>query len=305
MIKPERLKKGDTVGVIAPASPPNQGKLSRAISYLEDLGLHVKIGKNVHKEYGYLAGLDKDRLEDFHEMFLDEETKAIFCASGGYGTARIADDIDFTIIKNSPKIFWGYSDITFLHQAINKKTGLVTFHGPMLATDIGEEAALVETKQTIEQLFEPKTFIYQEDLSPLNVLKEGDVSGTLVGGNLSLLTNTLGTKFEIETKDKILFIEEVNEEPRSIDRMLNQLRMAGKLNHLKGILIGDFHNCLPNREKTLQLEEVLHEYIHIINKPAMSGFKIGHCSPNYAIPLGVEARLNTYKRELVIESGVQ
>lgn len=305
MMLPNRLKKGDMVGIIAPASPPNLEKLERAITFLYGLGLNVKIGKNLEKEYGYLAGQDEERLADLHEMFADDEVKAVFCACGGYGTARLADAIDYDVIRNNPKIFWGYSDITFLHTAIRQQTGLVTFHGPMLASDVGQEDVHELTMKTFSQLFEPTAITYSEQISPLHILIEGDVTGILVGGNLSLLTNTLGTKFEVDTEDKILFIEDVNEEPRSVDRMLNQMWMAGKLQNLKGVLVGDFKNCTPQREKTLLLEEVFDHYIKKINKPTMKGFNIGHCSPNIAVPLGVNVRLNTFDKKVVFENGVQ
>ncbi|HJV31751.1 MAG TPA: LD-carboxypeptidase, partial [Bacillales bacterium] len=138
-IKPQRLNMGDTVGVIAPASPPDQEKLTQGIQFLEEFGLKVKLGKNLKKKFGYLAGTDRERLEDFHEMFADKDVKAVFCARGGYGTSRFASMIDYELIKKNPKIFWGYSDITFLHTAIYQETGLITFHGPMIASDLGEE----------------------------------------------------------------------------------------------------------------------------------------------------------------------
>lgn len=173
-IKPQRLQKGDTVGIIAPASPPNLENLQRSIRFLEiELGLKVKLGRHLKREYGYLAGKDDERLEDLHNMFLDKDVKAILCACGGYGTARIASAINYEIIKSNPKIFWGYSDITFLHTAIHKQTELITFHGPMLATDIGKEDADPISKQFFKQLFEPQEITYTEQFSPLEVLVEG------------------------------------------------------------------------------------------------------------------------------------
>jgi muramoyltetrapeptide carboxypeptidase len=305
MIKPPRLRKGDSVGVIAPASPPNQENLQRGILFLEELGLKVKQGKFITEQNGYLAGSDEQRLEDLHSMFLDQEVKAIFSAGGGYGTARISSHIEYEIIKNNPKILWGYSDITFLHTAIREKTGLITFHGPMLGSDIGKKDVHPLSKELFGQLFEPKTFVYSEDYSPLRSLIDGQAKGQLVGGNLSLLVSSLGTQFEIDTKGKILLIEEINEEPRSIDRMLNQLHLAGKLDEAAGFILGDFHACEPKRELTLNLEEVLYHYIWLAKKPTMSGFKIGHCSPNISVPLGAIATMDTYEKRLTIDSGVE
>jgi muramoyltetrapeptide carboxypeptidase len=304
IVKPNRLHKGDTVGVIAPASPPNLENLERGVQFLTELGLNVKTGKNVGNIHGYLAGNDQERLEDLHEMFLDQNVKAIFCACGGYGTGRIAAKIDFDIIRNNPKIFWGYSDITFLHTAIRQQTGLVTFHGPMLGSDIGKEDTHSLSKEGFRQLLQPQEMIYSENISPLEVLKEGTASGELVGGNLSLLVSTLGTKFEIETNNKLLFIEDIHEEPRSVDRMLNQLYMAGKLEAANGILIGDFCDCEPKRDLSLTLDEVIGHYVRLANKPAIKGLKIGHCNPHIAIPLGVKAAFNTFEKRLIADSGI-
>lgn len=304
ILKPNRLHTGDTVAVIAPASPPNQKNLERGIEFLKGLGLKVKIGKSVGKTYGYLAGSDQERLDDLHTMFLDTEVKAIFCACGGYGTARLAANIDYEIIKANPKIFWGYSDITFLHTSIRQETGLITFHGPMLGSDIGKEDTHTYSKQGFQQLFKPSEVSYSERYSPLETLVEGVAEGELVGGNLSLIVSTLGTPLEIDMKGKILFIEDVNEEPRSVDRMLNQLQMAGKLDEINGIVIGDFCDCTPQRELSLTLEEVINHYVLSANKPTLKGFKIGHCNPHISIPLGVNAVLNTSNKSLIVESGI-
>ncbi|QED46314.1 S66 peptidase family protein [Cytobacillus dafuensis] len=305
LMKPQRLRKGDTIGIIAPASPPNQENLQRSFSFLEELGLEVKIGKHVYDQYGYLAGNDEDRLTDLHSMFMDKEVKAIICAGGGYGTGRIASNIDYELIKHNPKIFWGYSDITFLHTAIHGQTGLVTFHGPMLASDIGKEDVHPLSKEYFKQLFEPTAIQYTNEISPLETLIEGEASGRITGGNLSLIASTIGTPFEIDTKGALLLIEDINEEPRSIDRMLNQLHMAGKLYDAAGLIIGDFNNCVPERELSLSLDEVIDHYTQLANKPAMKGFKFGHCSPHVSIPLGVQAEMNTEKKQLIIESGIQ
>lgn len=305
LLKPNRLKKGDTVGVIAPASPPNHENLERGIAFLKEIGLSVKVGKAVDQKYGYLAGTDQERLNDLHDMFLDTEVKAIFCASGGYGTARIAPYIDFDLVKKNPKIFWGYSDITFLHTAIRQEADLVTFHGPMLGSDIGKEGTHPLSKEGFHQLFEQKELIYSNELSPLETLVQGQAQGELVGGNLSLLVSTLGTSYEIDTNGKILLIEDINEEPRSVDRMLNQLKMAGKLDSVTGILVGDFCDCVSKREFSLTLDEVIAHYVELANKPALKGFNIGHCNPHISVPLGVTATFSTDEKRLIVESGIK
>lgn len=303
-IKPARLKKGDTVGIIAPASPPDSEKLLRSFSFLEELGLNIKLGKHVNDQYGYLAGRDQARLDDIHAMFCDKEVKAIFCARGGYGTGRIAAQMDYVAIKENPKIFWGYSDITFLHLAIRKRTGLITFHGPMLASDIGSEEVHELSKEGFKQLFDPIMIQYTNETSPLETIVEGQAAGEVTGGNLTLITSTLGTPFEIDTCGKLLFIEDISEPPRSVDRMLNQLYMSGKLTDAAGLIIGDFNDCVPGKGPSLSLEEVISHYAKLAGRPAMKGFKMGHCSPNIAIPLGASAEIDTFNQRLIVESGI-
>lgn len=306
MLIPKHLKKGDTVGVIAPASPPNIQNLEKSYSFLHQLGLNVKLGKHVHKVNGYLAGSDEERLADLHAMFEDPLVDGIICAGGGYGTARIASQIDYELIKQNPKIFWGYSDITFLHTAIRQETGLVTFHGPMLASDVGKEEFQELSKKMFWQLFEPKELHYTEDVSPLDIISEGERVGELVGGNLSLIISSIGTPFELNTKGKILFIEDIDEAPYRIDGMLNQLLMAGKLETAAGIVVGDFKNAVPTNNKPSQtLEEVLEHYLKDLETPVIKGFKIGHCEPHFAVPFGVKARLSTKTKSLTIMPGVQ
>ncbi|ARI75587.1 S66 peptidase family protein [Halobacillus mangrovi] len=306
MILPKRLQKGDTVGVIAPASPPNLKNLEQAIPFLENLGLNVKVAPNVSKTYGYLAGTDQERLDDLHAMFADSEVNGIICAGGGYGTGRIVSSIDFDLIQANPKIFWGYSDITYLHTAIRQKTGLVTFHGPMLSSDVGKDSFEERSEKMFHQLFQPETLQYTASFSPLQTIADGEAEGELVGGNLSLLVNTMGSAYELDTKGKLLLIEDIGEEPYRIDSFLSQLKLAGKLEEAAGIVVGDFSEAEPKkRGKSLTLEEVYDYYFAGLNKPVVSGFKIGHCQPHFAVPLGTKARLSSQSKTLTIEPGVQ
>ncbi|MET1249657.1 LD-carboxypeptidase [Sporolactobacillus sp. STCC-11] len=305
MIIPSRLYEGDTIGVISPAGPPNMEHLEVATDWLKQLGFQVRLGKNVAKKYGYLAGPDDDRLDDFHGMFADDSVRAVICSRGGYGTARFADRIDYDLVRSHPKVFWGYSDITYLHTAIRQKTGLVTFHGPMLASDLGDNDVPLLSKQLFSQLFQPMSLRYDEYLSPLTIYQGGTAEGMLVGGNLTLLASSLGTDFEIETKDKLLFIEDIGEAPYRVDSMLNQLRLAGKLDQAAGFIIGDFHqNQADNGDATLTYQEVFQTYLGELGKPMVSGFMIGHCAPNFSIPFGVDAMLDADRKQLWIQPGV-
>lgn len=304
MILPKRLQKGDTVGVIAPASPPEETLLVKGISVLEKLGLTVRVGRNTTKKYGYLAGTDEERRMDFHEMIARKEVKAIIFARGGYGTARIASLLNYPLIANNPKIIWGYSDITYLHTAIRQRTGLVTFHGPMVVS-IGKRTANPLSINMFKQLFHPTELLYSEKISPLTVYSHGETSGKIVGGNLSLMARSLGTPYEIDTRGKIILLEDIGEEPYKVDAMLNQLKLAGKFSEVKGIIIGDFAQSEPKEQPSLTLDDVWEHYFSNVSIPVMAGFKIGHCEPNFSLPLGVPAHLSTYYKTLIISPAVQ
>lgn len=306
MFRPKRLQIGDTIGVIAPASPPNLANLNCAIPVFEQMGLHVRLGKHINEVHGYLAGTDEQRLSDLHDMFADPTIKGIIFACGGYGTPRIAPFIDFDLIKNNPKIMWGYSDITYLHTAIHQATGLVTFHGPMLASDVGKDTFHPLSLKQFEQLFQPTTLIYSQLASNLKVISHGIATAPIVGGNLSLLAGAIGTPFEVDTRGKLLLIEDVGEEPYNVDGMLNQLKMAGKLLDASGILVGDFSKSEPKDDKaSLSMEQVFHHYFGNLSIPVMSGFKIGHCQPHFAIPLGMKATMSTNDKLVKIDPGVR
>lgn len=300
-----RLKSGDTIGIIAPAGPIEKEKLEKSFSFFENMGLKIKLGEYVYDQYGYLAGRDASRLADLHQMVADRNVKAIIFARGGYGTGRIIDKLDMELIKKNPKIIWGYSDITFLHTAIRQATGLVTFHGPMPVSDMVKKDFDTLSSQLFKQLFGPTNLIYSESISPLTVYREGEASGKIVGGNMTLLVQTLGTPYEICTKDKLLFIEDIGEEPYRIDGMMNQLRLAGKLQQAAGIIIGDFADADPKVHPSLRLEEVWKHYFRNYRKPVIAGFRIGHCFPHFSIPLGVEATLSSRTKTLQLSPGVR
>nr|WP_257000856.1 LD-carboxypeptidase [Terribacillus saccharophilus] len=299
-------KKGDTIGIVSPAGPIKREELERGIKIVESLGLRVKLGKHVYDKYGYLAGTDTDRAADLNDMFKDNEVKGIICARGGYGSGRIVELLDYEIIKQKPKVLLGYSDITYLHTAIRQRTGLITFHGPMVASDMGESDFAKLSYDLLQQFFIPQDVIYTTAISPLEAIVHGKATGTLVGGNLSLLTSTLGTPDEIDTKGKLLLLEDVAELPYKIDSMLNQLKHAGKLKQAEGILIGDFNGCDSNDPETsLSFDQVLVDYLTDLEKPVLKGFRIGHCNPNITVPLGTEATMDTKTKTLHVSPGVR
>ncbi len=301
-MKPKKLAIGDTVGIVAPAGIPGKEELAAGIDFIQSVGLKIKLGNHLGKINGYLAGSDAERAADINDMFADREVKAIFCARGGYGTARIAHLLDYKMIAENPKIFWGYSDITFLHAAISKFSGLVTFHGPML-TELGHENARNRALIAANMMLRGgKLQFLQKD--GIREIVSGLAFGMVAGGNLTLIASTLGTPYEIDTTGRILFLEEVNEEPRTIDRMMNQLYQSGKLAAAAGIVIGDFTNCGGFSKPGYQTEEVIEHYLALAGRPAMAGVPFGHGEDNHPFPLGVHAILDTKNAVLQIEEGL-
>jgi len=311
LIRPKALRVGDTVGLITPSSyVSDPDRLALAERTARYFGLVPKFGKNVRKREGYLGGTVEDRIEDLHAMFRDPEVKAVFAIRGGYGASQLLDRIDYDLIRANPKIFLGYSDITALHLAIQKKAGLVTFHGPIVLsrftpfTQTYFRKALFET-DPIGRVTNPP----DDPLRPAHVLrtvKSGVARGPLLGGNLTLISTTMGTPYEIETTGRILLLEDVDEEPYSIDRMLTQLRLAGKLDAAAGLVFGECQDCRPRTfqpsyESTLSVGEVVDEILGRLRIPVLSGLTIGHTDDQLTLPLGVMAQLDAAKGELVIE----
>lgn len=309
MIKPQALKLGDMVGIIAPSSPTSNENVKAAEDKLIEMGFKVKLGKSPYERYGYLSGTDSTRANDINEMFKDEEIKAIICVRGGYGTPRILDLLDYDVIKNNPKIFVGYSDITALHIAFTQKCNLVTYHGPMLSSDMIKDFSEFSKDKLFKTLMDPEPLgkISNPQGEEIVTINGGIAEGTIIGGNLSLIVATIGTPYEIDVKGKLLFIEEIGEEPYKIDRMLNQLRLSGKLEDASGIILGDFNNCESGKhEENLTLSQVIDDHIKPLKKPTIYNLQAGHCNPMVTLPLGVMARLDADKGELtILENSVE
>lgn len=303
MIRPKPLQKGDKVAIIAPASPSDKNLIDKCIASLNELGLKVVIGESCLSEHGFLSGTDDIRANDINCMFADKNIKGIFALRGGYGCARLLDLIDFKLIKKNPKIFIGYSDITALHIAINQKSKLITYHGPMISTELikglDEYSAdyykkFIFEHEKIEDLLNPEG-------NSLEIINNGIASGELIGGNLSLICSSLGTKYEINTKNKILFLEEVDEVPYKVDRMLTHLKQSGKLKEANGIILGAFTNCIaPNNKKSLSLQEVFNDIILPLKKPTISNLACGHCLPTLTLPLGEKVLLDANNKKIKI-----
>ncbi len=307
ILKPTILKKRSIIRAVAPASSESdQSALNKGIAKLHELGFEVTLGDCVRKlrTQGYLSGKDDERAEELNEAFRDDKVDAVFCVTGGYGTSRILPYLDYELIRANPKIFLGYSDITALHIAINRKSELVTFHGPMIVemgsrfTDYTEKCFLraITNNEPLGEVGNPV------DGPIIKTINEGRVSGVLVGGNLALMVATLGTPYEIDTKGKILLIEEVDDPPYLMDRNLTHLWLAGKLQDAAGILVGEVMNCQPRQgEPSLTLWDVLQDRIGSTGKPAIYGLCCGHGIHHLTLPLGVSASLDATQGKLRID----
>lgn len=311
LIRPRALKPGDTVGIVSPASQVSEPeRLAMAQQTVDTLGLKAKWGKNVRAKHPYGAASIAERVEDLHAMFSDPEVKAIFCVRGGYSSGQLLNQLDYKLIARNPKIFAGFSDITALHLAIHKMTGLVTLHGPVLLSHFTPytmecfKRALFNTAP-LGQLTNPNDTDSRKFNHSSQTIASGKARGRLIGGNLTLISTTMGTPFEIETKDRIFFTEDVEEEPYRIDRMLTQLRLAGKLTQSAGIVFGECKGCrLKEKDPaswSVPLENVLNLELGNLKIPAFSGLTIGHTDNQLTLPIGVMATLDADRRELVIE----
>lgn len=312
LLKPRALREGDTIGLITPSTfVSDPDKLQLVARTVEFFGLKAKWGKNVRKQAGYLGGTVAERLDDLHAMFADPEVRGILAIRGGYGSAQLLDGIDYDLIRRNPKVFVGFSDITALHLAIHKKTGLVTFHGPVMTSEFTPftqswyRKALFGTEPlgTVTNPPEANTLRPQHHV---RTVRPGKARGRLIGGNLTLISTTMGTPYEIDTRGCILFTEDVDEEPYRIDRMLTQLRLAGKLEQAAGIIFGECLDCRPKDYKpsfnsTYTLGEVVDNILGDTKVPVLFGLTIGHTDDQLTLPEGVMATLDADAGSLTIE----
>ncbi len=312
LIKPRSLKKGDLVGIVAPASPlDNESNIEYTLSWLGKLGLKVKLGKNIFRRHGDQAGTDQERLEDLHTLWTDPQVAAILALRGGNSSVKLLPHIDFELLKRHPKIFIGGSDITGLLVPIYQKTGLVTFYGPTANSFFDSSYTFHYFKKAI---FKREPFglivdpipatIWKPEYPPTRVvISEGLAHGMLTGGCLTLIHQLMGTPYEIETQGKILFIEDINEEPYAIDRMLTQLLLAQKLQNAAGIIVGACLDCRPGvgaRRFNLNhsLDAVLRDRLGNLGIPVVFGLRFGHGQDKLTLPLGVMATLQCRQKDV-------
>lgn len=307
LIKPARLREGATIALIAPSSPPSAEKLAKGIANLNNFGFKIIEGKSLRAQNGYLAGSDTDRLADLHWAFRDARIDAVWCIRGGYGAARLLPFIDYRLIKNNPKTFIGYSDVTALHLAIHQRTGLVTFHGPVAASEFQEDTlqhlrSVIMEPENPYLIKAPEFFDLQEGIGyqPFTITS-GQATGTLTGGNLALLSALAGTPFKPTFKNKIVFLEDVGEQPYRLDRMLTQLLQATDLSLAAGIVLGVFNDCQPKPDSpSFSLPDALRFCLGGLGIPVVYGIPFGHVNHQVTFPYGISAHMDADKRELTI-----
>ncbi|MGH7598115.1 MAG: S66 peptidase family protein [bacterium] len=310
LLKPPRLRSGDLIGVVAPASPMKHDRLDNGIRYLENLGYRVKLGKHVYDETGYLAGRDAARADDINRMFRDPKVKAIFCVRGGYGTPRLLPLLDYRAIKASPKIFVGYSDITSIQLAMLRHAGLITFSGPMVAAEMAKGINPFTEENFWRILTHPKPFgdLVRPAENHYLAIAPGRASGPLLGGCLSLVASLIGSPHFPDVKDSIFFVEEIGEAPYRIDRFLTQLREAGIFKRINGFVLGQMTDCVPADDEPSQtIDDLMRDFIKPLKIPALAGLDYGHVDVKYTLPFGVRAELRVGRgqsRLRIVESAV-
>ena len=294
--QPKALKPGDTIAVVAPASPLASRKVfDGGIAVLNRMGFRTRFDDRIFQSRRYLAGHDADRADELTLAIKDASVQAIIALRGGYGCARLIPLLDERDIRENCKIFMGFSDLTTLHLLFNK-CGWITFHGPMAASNSLYDISAEYEKHLVSLWTDPGyRAVFRS--SNLESLSPGKAEGVLTGGCLSLITASLGTSYEIQTKDAILFFEDTGEPPYRIDRMITQLRLAGKLDSAAGLLMGDFFDCEGPRGK-YSIKDVLRDVLSGLNIPILMNFPAGHADNNWVLPLGVRTRIDADARAL-------
>jgi muramoyltetrapeptide carboxypeptidase len=304
VIKPAALRDGDGVAVVAPASNLKADYLARGVAELERLGFRARYEPGILDKARYTAGDDRRRAAELTRAFADPEIKAVWAARGGYGSMRLFDLLDEDLIGRSPKIFIGYSDMTALSLYFYRRFGWVTFHGPMAAKDLagGEEHYDRETLIKALTGASPLGEIRSNKTEMLHHGAGGRVTGRLLGGCLSLITAMMGAPDELDTRGSILFLEDTATRPYVIDRMLQQLKLSGKFDEVRGIVFGEMTDCLQHADQGYRIQDVLAECTADLNIPVMFGLPSGHSpSGNLTLPLGVTATLDADRGALSID----
>jgi len=313
LIKPPRLKNGDTIALVTPGSYITEQEKEESINNLRGLGFKVIYSDRLMQKNGYFSATDEERAADMNEMFERKDVQGIMCARGGYGCARILPYLDYELIENNPKPIIGFSDVTALQYALYNNCNLITFHGPVSISTFNSfsvrnfENVLMNPKQQTELVNSTNG---NNNPYGITVISEGKAEGELVGGNLSIVVSMIGTEYDIDFSDKIIFIEEFLEEPYRIDRMITQMIQAGKFENAAGVALGVFKMCEPNEtnpsfSESFSLIEVLKDRLGKLRIPVVYGLSFGHIADKFTLPFGVKAEMNSETKQLkLLEPGV-
>ena len=316
---PEPLKQGDKVFLVCTSSPIFEEDIEKCKKIVKELGFEAVVGERLFGNIGgYMAGTPEIRIKDLHRAFADDEIKGVFCVKGGFSASQLLDKLDYELIKNNPKVFVGYSDVTNLNIVLNQKCNLGTFHGPMIKSnmfcdfnDFTKKSFLnvlnrkKSEKWEFENPIDEKTGVEKEiSLLYKKDFKNKKITGELTGGNLSIIVTTLGTDYEIDTKGKIFFIEEIEEEISRIDRMMTHLKYAGKFEDCNAVLLGNFSKCKNTYGENYELMDFLKDFFKDYEKPVIYGLESGHEKPDLVtMPLGAKCvvEINENKNKIYFE----
>src|SRR5438874_2000738 len=309
-IKPKRLTAGDTVGLVLPATAAFEAdEIQFAKEQMEAIGFKVVIGPHAFDKWGYFAGHDKDRAADINRMFADDSVNGVVCYTGGWGSPRVLPYLDYDLIKRKPKVLIGYSDITALLNAVHKKTGLITFHGPVGGSTF--DPWTLENFRRVVMTPDPAGILPTPSKKPNELvdrtnrilkLTKGTATGPLIGGNLTMIASLMGTPYQPDTTNAIFFLEDVHEEPYRIDRMLTTLSLGGLFDNVAGILFGHCSDC-GVKGPSFSLEEILRDRFAALPVPVLSGLSFGHIEQKLVLPIGARATLNADVGTVRVEEG--
>lgn len=303
-IFPSRLKEGDVIGLVTPGGPITKEQLDETVQKLEGLGFKAYYEDSVLSEYGYFAGRDAERAAELMGMFTNPNVNGIICVRGGYGSIRILDLLDYELIQQNPKVFMGYSDITALLSAIYEQSGLITFHGPLGISPFNE-FTLKSFKRLVMNPRKQYKYPYQREENTgenpefdVYTINSGKAEGDLIGGNISVFDSMIGSKYEPDFENKIIYLEEIGEKTYRVDKMLFHLLYATNLKKAAGIVMGVFSECNINDEPSLSLKQAIDDLFKPLGIPVFYGFSFGHIDTILTIPNGIQARMNADKHSL-------
>lgn len=288
------------IALTAPSSPITAEEAALCSAFIENLGYRVRLGTTLTAVlHGYEAGEGRARAAELNSMFSDPEVNAIFCVRGGDSSCHAVEFIDIDAVRGNPKIFVGYSDITNYHTLFNR-AGLVTFHGPMVKSDMIKKEFTGYYSESFWKILNMGECAVLENPADTEIMRArpGKAEGRLTGGNLALIVSMLGTPYQIDAKDKILFIEDVNESVQHVDRMLYQLKFSGKLADAGGVIIGSFTECYNSKDAAYGLEELILDFFRGYEKPVLYNFQAGHCSPTATLPLGAMCEVDADRKKV-------